>query len=67
MSQKMPSDLRLVVPATPEEFNMWMAQSNMSHDDLYRVAAASRLEVLPDEVTTEQRSLVKVMLLSTFY
>jgi hypothetical protein len=67
LSHKMPSDLRLVVPATVEEIEVWMAETNISQQDLYRVAAASRLEVLPNQVTQTQRSLMKVTLMSTIY
>lgn len=67
MSPKMPSDLRLVIPATTEEIEAWLAETNLSHEDIYLIAAASRLDILPAQVTCKQRSLMKVTLMAAFY
>lgn len=67
LSPQMPSDLRLVIPATIEEMEVWWAQTTVSHHDIYLIAAASRLDVLPAQVMTWQRSLMKVTLMSAFY
>lgn len=66
-SQKMPSDLRLVIPATVEELEVWRAETGAGQQDLYLVAAASRLDVRPNQVTQTQRSLMKVTLMSVIY
>lgn len=44
-----------------------MAEVSLSHGDLYRIAAASRLDVLPDQVTVEQRMLMKVTCFAAIY
>lgn len=67
LSPQMPSDLRLVIPATSEELEAWTSEINVSHPDIYLVAAASRLDVEPEQVTPRQRSLMKVTLMSAIY
>lgn len=67
LSPQMPSDLRLVIPATSEEMYSWTAQREVSHHDIFLIAAASRLDVLPAQVMVWQRSLMKVTLMSALY
>jgi len=66
-AQKVPSYIRLVVPATNEELVGWEEDRARGQQDLYLIAAASRLGIGAGQVTTEQRSLMKVTILSSLY
>lgn len=67
LSPQMPSDLRLVIHPTIFEMKAWFAQRCSSNPDIYLIAAASRLDVPPDQVMGWQRSLMKVTLMSAFF
>ena len=67
IQQPVASDFRLLAPPSSEELTEWEAAVVISHGDFYRIAASCRLGVLPEQVTVEQRSLMKVACISAGY